>query len=106
MDSVLTAVGLTSSFLVMALAICVAIAVMIYASAPVADFISTHPTVKMLAFSFLLLIGMVLIADGLKFHIPRGYVYFAMGFSLGVESLNLTKKARKRRIKGKRDVMD
>jgi predicted tellurium resistance membrane protein TerC len=99
LDSVLTAVGLTSSFTVMTMAITVAIGVMLYMSGPVSEFINTHPTVKMLAFSFLLLIGMVLIADALMFHIPRGYVYCAMGFSLAVESLNLIKKVRKRRYK-------
>lgn len=99
LDSVLTAVGLTSRFWVMALAITCAILVMIYASEPVSYFISKHPSIKMLALSFLILIGMVLIADSLSFHIPRGYVYFAMGFSLAVESLNLFKHARRKRKK-------
>lgn len=94
LDSVLTAVGLTSRFWIMALAITCAILVMIYASEPVGRFIEKHPTMKMLALCFLILIGMVLIADAFSFHIPRGYVYFAMGFSLGVESLNLIKRAR------------
>jgi len=102
LDSVLTAVGLTSSFIIMAMAITVAVMVMLYASEPVSEFINTHPTVKMLAFSFLLLIGMVLIAEGLAFHVPRGYVYFAMGFSLSVEGLNLIKKVRKRSYKWRR----
>lgn len=97
LDSVLTAVGLTSIFWVMALAITCAILIMLYASEPVSDFITKHPTIKMLALSYLILIGMVLVADGLAFHIPRGYIYFAMGFSLGVESLNLLKHARKKR---------
>jgi predicted tellurium resistance membrane protein TerC len=97
LDSVLTAVGLTTQFWVMALAITCAILIMIYASEPVSAFISKHPTIKMLALSYLILIGMVLVADGFSFHVPRGYVYFAMGFSLGVESLNLIKKARKER---------
>lgn len=102
LDSVLTAVGLTTQFWVMALAITCAILIMIFASEPVSHFITKHPTIKMLALSYLILIGMVLIADGLSFHIPRGYLYFAMGFSLGVESLNLVKNAKKNRNKLKR----
>ncbi|PJD95472.1 MAG: hypothetical protein CK426_04470 [Legionella sp.] len=94
LDSVLTAVGIASHFWVMALAITCAIIIMIFASEPVSRFIIKNPTVKMLALSYLLLIGMILIADGFAFHIPRGYIYFAMGFSLGVESLNLMKRAR------------
>ncbi|KTD62731.1 TerC family protein [Legionella shakespearei] len=101
LDSVLTAVGLTSIFWVMALAITIAIIIMIYASEPVSDFIIKHPTIKMLALSYLILIGTVLVADGLSFHIPRGYLYFAMGFSLAVESLNLIKKSRTKLKKNK-----
>ena len=89
LDSVLTAVGLSSIFWVMALAITIAIFVMIYASEPVSQFIENFPTVKMLALTFLILIGTVLVADSFSFHIPRGYVYFAMAFSLVVEGLNL-----------------
>lgn len=99
LDSVLTAIGLTTRFWVMASAITCAIWVMIYASESVSLFISKHPTIKMLALSFLILIGMVLVADAFSFHIPRGYVYFAMGFSLGVESLNQLKNSRQRRRK-------
>ena len=96
LDSVLTAVGLTPHFWIMALAITSAILIMMFASEVVSGFIKKHPTVKMLALSYLILIGTVLIADGFSFHIPRGYVYFAMGFSLAVESLNLIKKERKK----------
>lgn len=99
LDSVLTAVGLTTRFWVMALAITCAILVMIYASEPVSYFIEKHPSIKMLALSFLILIGTVLVADSFSFHVPRGYIYFAMGFSLGVESLNLIKQARRRKRK-------
>lgn len=95
LDSVLTAVGLTSRFWVMAFAITCAILIMIFASEIVSAFIKKHPTIKMLALSYLILIGMVLVADGFSFYIPRGYVYFAMGFSLAVESLNLIKRSRK-----------
>lgn len=96
LDSVLTAVGLTSHFWVMAAAISVAILVMIWASEPVSAFIEEHPTIKMLALSFLILIGVVLIADGFAFHVPRGYIYFAMGFSLSVEALNHLRRKRRR----------
>lgn len=98
-DSVLTAVGLTNTYWVMALAITIAILVMLYANEMVSRFIEKHPTIKMLVLSFLILIGTVLIADGFSFHIPREYVYFAMGFSLSVESLNLFKKTRRRKRK-------
>ncbi|CEG57006.1 TerC family protein [Legionella fallonii] len=97
LDSVLTAVGLTSEFWIMAAAITCAILIMIYASEPVSEFISKHPTVKMLALSYLILIGTMLVADGFSFHVPRGYLYFSMGFSLGVESLNLYRSSRKKR---------
>jgi len=101
LDSVLTAIGLTTRLWVMSLAITIAILVMIYASEPVSDFIEKFPTVKMLALSFLILIGMVLIADSFSFHVPRGYIYFAMGFSLGVESLNLLRYAHRKQKKKK-----
>lgn len=94
-DSVLTAIGLTQHFWLMAAAITIAIIAMICASEPLSHFVEKHPTVKMLALSFLILIGMVLIADGFHTHIPRGYVYFAMAFSLFVEVLNLVRKKRK-----------
>lgn len=101
LDSVLTAVGLTPHFWVMATAITIAIIIMIWASEPVSAFIEKHPTIKMLALSFLILIGMLLVADGFQFHIPRGYVYFAMGFSLGVESLNFWKRTKHQKKKGR-----
>lgn len=99
LDSVLTAIGLTKHFWVMAVAITFAIIVMIFASEPVSRFIERFPTVKMLALSFLILIGMVLVADSFEFHVPRGYVYFAMGFSLSVEGLNLLRSARNKKRK-------
>ena len=92
LDSVLTAIGLTNRFWIMALAITFAILVMIYASEPVSQCIEKNPTLKMLALSFLILIGMVLVADSFAFHVPRGYIYFAMGFSLAVETLNIMKR--------------
>lgn len=94
LDSVLTAIGLSDHFWVMATAISIAILTMIFVSEPLSSFIERHPSVRMLALSFLLLIAMVLIADAFHNHIPRGYIYFAMGFSLTVESLNLWRNKR------------
>ena len=96
-DSVITAVGMASQFWVMAAAIVIAATVMLAAAAPVSGFISRHPTVKVLAFSFLLLIGTTLVADGAGFHVPRGYIYAAVGFSIGVEALNQLAARRRRR---------
>jgi predicted tellurium resistance membrane protein TerC len=89
LDSVITAVGMVNHISVMFAAIIVSTAVMLLAAGPVARFINHHPTTKMLALAFLLLVGMALIADSLHFHIPRGYLYFAIAFSAGVEVLNL-----------------
>ena len=100
LDSVITAVGMADDLAVMISAVVIAIAVMMFAADPVSRFVNTHPTVKVLALSFLLLVGMALVADGLHYHIPRGYLYFAVAFSLGVECLNLWSK--KNRDKGKK----
>lgn len=94
LDSILTAIGLTQIFWLMATAITIAIIAMIFASEPLSQFIERHPTIKMLALSFLILIGMILIADAFHNHIPRGYIYFAMGFSIFVEFLNIVKRKR------------
>lgn len=94
LDSVITAVGMVNQIPVMVAAIILAVAVMIFAANPVGEFIDHHPTVRMLALAFLILVGVVLIADGFEFHIPRGYIYFAMGFSIAVESLNLLMRRR------------
>jgi predicted tellurium resistance membrane protein TerC len=96
LDSVITAVGMVNEIPVMIVAVVVAVAVMMIFSGIISDFIQRHPTLKMLALSFLLLIGVNLIGEGLGFHIPKGYTYFAMGFSLGVEMLNLWVRKRKR----------
>ena len=95
LDSVLTAIGLTRRFWLMAVAITIAIIAMIFASEPLSRFIGRHPTIKMLALSFLILIGMVLIADGFEFYIPRGYIYFAMAFALFIEFLNMLRRKRR-----------
>ena len=89
LDSVITAVGMADDLAVMVTAVILAVGVMMISAAPVGNFVSDHPTVKMLALSFLLLIGTSLIAEGVGFHIPKGYIYFAMGFSVFVEFLNL-----------------
>jgi predicted tellurium resistance membrane protein TerC len=96
LDSVITAVGMVDEIAVMTVAVVVAVAVMLIFSGIISDFIQRHPTLKMLALSFLLLIGANLIAEGLGFHIPKGYTYFAMGFSLLVEMLNLKVRKAKR----------
>ncbi|MDQ3411172.1 MAG: TerC family protein [Chloroflexota bacterium] len=89
LDSVITAVGMTENLTVMVSAVVFAVLVMLFASKPLSDFVSRHPTIKILALSFLLLIGMTLVAEGLHQHVPKGYIYFAMGFSVLVEVLNL-----------------
>ena len=95
LDSVITAVGMADDLIVMVTAVILAVGVMMISARPVGEFVSDHPTVKMLALSFLLLIGTSLIAEGLGFHIPKGYIYFAMGFSVLVEFLNLRAHPRK-----------
>jgi len=89
LDSVITAVGMADHLSVMSLAVVISVGVMMLASGAISSFVSKHPSVKMLALSFLILIGTALIAEGVKFHIPKGYIYFAMAFSLAVEMLNL-----------------
>lgn len=89
LDSVITAVGMVDELWVMITAVVVAVGIMLWAAGPVSDFVNRHPTVKMLALSFLLLIGFSLVVEGLHQHIPKGYIYFAMGFSVFVEMLNL-----------------
>lgn len=96
LDSVITAVGMINEISIMITAIVVAVIIMMIFSEPISGFVNRHPTVKMLALSFLLMIGLLLIADGLGQHIPKGYAYFAMGFSVFVEMLNL-------RVRGKTD---
>lgn len=89
LDSVITAVGLARDLWVMVTAVVTAVLVMMVAAKSIGEFVDTHPTFKMLALSFLILIGVTLIADGLGFHIPKGYIYFSMAFSIGVELLNM-----------------
>ncbi len=92
LDSVITAVGMAQHLAVMITAVVISVGIMFFAAGPISGFVDRHPTVKMLALSFLLLIGTALIAEGLDYHIPKGYIYFAMGFSVLVEMLNIRLK--------------
>lgn len=100
LDSIITAVGLAQEVAVMITAVIIAVGVMYVAAAPVSGFINRHPTTKVLALAFLLLIGIALVADGLGFHIERGYIYAAMAFAAGVEALNILAKTRRETRKG------
>ena len=104
-DSIITAVGMTDNLAIMFIAVIVAVAVMLVAATPLANFIAANPTVVMLALGFLLLIGTTLIAEGFGAHVPKGYVYAAMAFSAAVESLNiLARRAKRRRAKANEDA--
>ena len=94
LDSVITAVGMVNEVAIMITAVVIAVAIMLFASAPISEFVNDRPTLKILALSFLLLIGFSLVSDGLGLHIPKGYIYFAMGFSVFVEVINLQVRAR------------
>ena len=98
LDSVITAVGMADHLWVMVAAVVFAMIIMIIASNPLANFVAAHPTVKMLALSFLLLIGVLLVADGFGFHVPKGYIYFALSFSVAIESLNQWVRRRRKRL--------
>lgn len=95
-DSILTAVGMTDQLPIMVIAVVFAVTVMLFAANPLANFIAANPTIVMLALGFLLMIGMVLIAEGFGAHIPKGYLYAAMAFSAGVEGLNMAARKRRR----------
>lgn len=99
-DSIITAVGMTDEIAIMYIAVIVAVTVMMVAVGPLSRFIEKNPTIVMLALGFLLMIGMTLIADGMGFHVPKGYIYAAMGFSAFVEGLNMMARRRKARLKG------
>lgn len=89
LDSVITAVGLADHVSIMAIAIIVAVGVMLFAAKPIGDFVDAHPTIKILALSFLILVGMTLMIEGFDVHVPKGYIYFAMAFSVAVEMINI-----------------
>jgi predicted tellurium resistance membrane protein TerC len=96
LDSVITAVGMADHVEVMIAAVIVAVLIMMFLAGPISDFVDRHPTIKMLALSFLILIGVALIGEGLGFHIPKGYIYFAMAFSVAVEMLNIQVRKRQK----------
>jgi predicted tellurium resistance membrane protein TerC len=104
LDSVITAVGMVSDVPVMVLAIVCAVGIMMFAAKPIGDFVDTHPTIKMLALSFLILIGVALVGEGFDLHIPKGYIYFAMAFAVAVEMLNLRLRKQRHPIKLKKDL--
>jgi predicted tellurium resistance membrane protein TerC len=99
LDSVITAVGLVDEIAIMAIAIIIAVGVMMLAAGPISRFVDDHPTIKMLALSFLILIGIALIGEGWNLHIPKGYIYFAMAFSVAVEMLNIRIRARMKSVR-------
>lgn len=106
-DSILTAIGLVDSVMIMVIAVVISMGIMLLSAKKISDFVNDHPTVKMLALSFLLMIGMLLIADGFHFHVPKGYVYFAIFFSLVVEILNLRmQKKRTKPVQLKQKMMN
>ena len=94
LDSVITAVGLASHVSIMAIAIVLSVAVMLFAARPIGEFVDAHPTIKILALSFLILVGVTLMVEGFDVHVPKGYIYFAMAFSVAVEMLNLRLRRR------------
>jgi len=94
LDSVITAVGMVDQVPIMVTAIVIAVLIMMFAAKAIGDFVDRHPTIKMLALSFLIMVGMALIAEGFEFHVPKGYIYFAMAFSVAVEMLNLRMRKR------------
>jgi predicted tellurium resistance membrane protein TerC len=106
LDSVITAVGMAEYVSIMVAAIIIAVFAMLFASTSIADFVERHPTVKMLALAFLLLIGLSLIAEGLGQHVPKGYIYFAMGFSVFVEMINLRMRKRAAAVHLRRNLPD
>ncbi|WP_103580965.1 TerC family protein [Campylobacter concisus] len=95
LDSVITAVGMAEHIEIMIIAVILAVGVMMVASKAISDFVDNNPTIKVLALAFLVLVGMTLVAEGIGFHIPKGYIYFAMAFSLAVESINIYAKKKK-----------
>ncbi|RUX33861.1 MULTISPECIES: TerC family protein [unclassified Mesorhizobium] len=99
-DSIITAVGMTDEIAIMYIAVIVAVSVMMLAATPLANFIARNPSIVMLALGFLLMIGMTLIADGMGYHVPKGYIYAAMGFSALVEGLNMLARNRKKQGSG------
>jgi predicted tellurium resistance membrane protein TerC len=101
-DSILTAVGMTDQIPIMVAAVVITVGLMLFAADPLARFIDRNPTLVMLSLAFLVMIGLVLIADGFGFHVPKGYIYVAMAFSVAVELLNMTSRNRRKRAHERR----
>ncbi len=106
LDSVITAVGMVSDIPVMVLAIVIAVAIMMFAAKPIGDFVDQHPTIKMLALAFLILVGVALVGEGFDLHIPKGYIYFAMAFAFGVEMLNLRLRKGRKPIQLRKEISE
>jgi predicted tellurium resistance membrane protein TerC len=104
LDSIITAIGMAQDLAIMVTAVIVACIVMYVSSGPVAEFVARHPTTKMLALAFLVLIGVALVADGFQFHIPRGYIYFAIAFALAVEAFNILARRNRERARASKKV--
>lgn len=104
LDSVITAVGLVEHVSLMAIAIVLAVGVMLLAAEPIGDFVDRHPTIKMLALSFLILVGLTLLVEGFDVHVPKGYIYFAMAFSVAVEMLNIRMRRKAAPVKLRKPI--
>jgi predicted tellurium resistance membrane protein TerC len=99
LDSVITAVGMVDIIPVMVIAIIIAVGIMMLAAKPIGEFVERHPSIKMLALSFLILVGVVLLGEGLDLHVPKGYVYFAMAFAFAVEIINIQMRKKAKPVK-------
>ena len=106
LDSVITAVGLADHISVMAIAIIIAVGVMLFAAKAIGEFVDSHPTIKILALSFLVVVGLTLMVEGFDVHVPKGYIYFAMAFSLGVEMLNIRMRNKRAPLKLHKPIKD
>jgi predicted tellurium resistance membrane protein TerC len=104
LDSVITAVGLADDVMVMVIAIVAAVGVMMFAAKPIGEFVDAHPTIKILALAFLVLVGVTLIAEGFGTHVPKGYIYFAMAFSFAVEMVNIRMRKRREPVQLRKDM--
>lgn len=104
LDSVITAVGLVNNIEIMAIAIIAAVGVMMFAAKPIGDFVDEHPTIKILALSFLILVGFTLIIEGFDVHVPKGYIYFAMAFSVVVEMINIRMRKKSKPVQLRKDL--
>ncbi len=106
LDSVITAVGLADDVMVMVIAIVAAVGVMMFAAKPIGEFVDAHPTIKILALAFLVLVGVTLIAEGFGTHVPKGYIYFAMAFSFAVEMVNIRMRKQGQPVRLRKDLPD